>query len=201
MDHYDIFAGNSQATIEGLAMAVDALAPGLAAAADTATGALLRDRKLIACGDGPDAALAQLFSINMLGHFLQERPALPAMTLSADGGAIAAIASQDGRREIFARQLHAIGQTGDVLLCIASAPASEALRAAAVAAAERNMAIIALSNGADDDFDGVLPPEAIRLAVNAASPARALELHAVVIQNLCHLIDHNLFGGYTGQQP
>lgn len=201
MDHYDILSGNCQATIESLAMAVDSLAPALGEAADAVAGALLQDRKIIACGDGPDAALAQLFSINMLGHFQQERPALPAMTLTADGGVIAAIACQDGRREIFSRQLNAIGQAGDLLLCIASAPASDALLAAVAAAAERNMTVIALSNGGDEALDNVLDASAIRVIAHCASPARALELQTVVIQNLCQLIDYNLFGGYTGHQP
>jgi phosphoheptose isomerase len=198
MDHYDILAGNCHGTIESLAMAVDALAEPLATAAELITAALVQDGKVLACGSGPDAALAQLFSINMLGHFLQERPALPALALSSDGGTIAAIAEQDGTAELFARQVRALGHGTDLLLVIASAPAGEALLGALAAARERHMPVIALSNGADARLSAQLQPGDVELAVHNPVPARALELHTVVIQNLCELIDHNLFGGFPG---
>jgi phosphoheptose isomerase len=194
MDHYDIFAGNCQSTLESLAMAVDALADPLASAAEMVTAALVQDGKVLACGTGPDAALAQLFSINMLGHFQQERPALPAMTLCGDGGAIAAIAEQDGTAEILARQVRALGHGSDLLLIIASAPASAALLAAVAAGRERHMPIIALYNSADARLAKCLQAGDVQLPVQSTAPARALELHTIVIQNLCQLIDHNLFG-------
>jgi phosphoheptose isomerase len=198
MDHYDILAGNCHSTIESLAMAVDALAEPMAIAAEMVSTALVQDGKVLACGAGPDAALAQLFTINMLGHFLQERPALPALALAGDGATIAAIAERDGPREMFARQIRALGHDSDLLLLVASAPAGDALLAALEAAAERNMSVIALSSGSDERLSRCLRAGDVEIPVHHAVPARALELHAVVIQNLSELIDHNLFGGYPG---
>ncbi|MBN7795365.1 D-sedoheptulose-7-phosphate isomerase [Parahaliea mediterranea] len=195
MDHYSIFAGNCQGTLESLAMAVDALAEPLSVAAGAVTNTLLQDGKIMACGTGADAALAQLFCINMLGQFHHERPALPAMTLAADGGTLATISGLEGHREIFARQVRALGQPGDVLLCLASGTAGEALLGAVEAARERNMLVVALSNGEDDNLLAALREGDVRLAVHSPAPARALELHTVLIQNLCELVDHNLFGG------
>lgn len=195
MNHYDILAGNCQGTIESLAMAVDALAEPLATASDMITATMLQEGKVMACGAGADAALAQLFCINMLGQFRHERPALPAMALSADGASLAAITALEGQREIFARQLRALGQAGDVLLCVASTPATDALLCAVEAARERNMSVVALSNIGDDSLVATLGEGDIQLAAQTPGPARALELHTVVIQNLCELIDYNLFGG------
>ncbi|TXS96341.1 SIS domain-containing protein [Parahaliea maris] len=199
MDHYELLAGNCQGTIEALAMAVDPAAPALSAAAELMTGAMLSEHKVMACGSGPDAALAQLFAINLLGHFQQERPALPALALAADGGVVGAIATSEGTDEIYARQLLALGQAEDVLLCIASAGLSPQLRRALEAARERNMAVVMLSNGVDDTFPLLLREGDPVIALDRIAPARALERHTVLLQNLCELIDHALFGGFTGQ--
>ncbi|WP_116368586.1 D-sedoheptulose-7-phosphate isomerase [Parahaliea mediterranea] len=198
MDHYELLAANCQGTIEALAMAVDPAAPALGAGAELIVAAMLNEHKVLTCGSGPDAALAQLFAINLLGHFQQERPALPALALAGDGGVVGAIASADGSDEMYARQLLALGQSGDVLLCIASAGIGGQLRRALESARERNMAIVLLSNGVDEHIPALLHDGDAVIALDRIAPARALERHTVLLQNLCELIDHALFGGFTG---
>ncbi|GAB3286653.1 D-sedoheptulose-7-phosphate isomerase [Parahaliea aestuarii] len=198
MDHYELLAANCQGTIEALAMAVDPAAPALATGAELMVAAMLNERKILACGSGPDAALAQLFAINLLGHFQQERPALPALALASDGGVVGAIASADGSDEIYARQVLALGQSGDVLLCIASAGLNGQLQRALESARERNMAIALLSNGVDERIPALLSAGDAAIALDRIAPSRALERHAVLLQNLCEFIDHALFGGFTG---
>lgn len=198
MDIYPSLAANCQATIEGLAMTVDAVAEPLAAAVDLITGALLGERKVLTCGSGADATLAQLFVVQMQSQFQQERPALPAMTLSADGATLAAIAGHSGQSELYARQLRALGQPGDVLLCIASGDADPSVLQAIDAAHERSMSVVALSKAQDNMLQTTLAASDVQIAVNVAIPARALELHTVIIQNLCELIDSTIFGSYTG---
>ncbi len=195
MDHYTVFARNCQTTLEQLAMAVDVLAEPLATAAGVITAAMLEDHKVICCGSGANAALAQLFCINMLGWQQHERPALPAITLGTDSGALA---GSDSPPEVFARQLGALGNAGDALLVISNDQASDSLFRALDAARERNMAVIALSNASDEALARQLSPEDTAIAVSAVSPARVLELHAILLQNLCELIEFNLFGSFSG---
>jgi len=95
MDYYQIIANNFQATIETIALSVDQLAEPIAQASQLMTQALLEDHKILACGNGADAALAQLFTCNLLNHFARERPALPALTLAGDSASITAIAHSD----------------------------------------------------------------------------------------------------------
>ncbi len=199
MDHYDIFANNCHSSIEQLAMAVDALAEPLSTAANLITGAMLEEHKVLCCGSRADAALAQLFTVNMLGWHQQERPALPAMYLSADGGTLTAVAASDNPQGLFARQLHALGNTGDVLLCISSDFADSSILQAVDAALERNMTVVALSNATDQALAQQLGENATAIPVAGSSPARVLELHTVLVQNLCELIDFNLFGRFSGQ--
>ena len=76
MDHYERIATHCQDTIESIAMSVDQLAGGLEDAAALMTTALLADGKLIACGNGADAALAQLFVCQLLGRHEQDEVVL-----------------------------------------------------------------------------------------------------------------------------
>src|SRR5262245_5412240 len=105
MDSYQIIAENFQSTIETIAMSVDALAEAIARASQLMVTALLADRKIIACGNGADAALAQLFTCNLLNRFEEDRPALPALALGADNAAVTAIAQASNINDIFSRPL------------------------------------------------------------------------------------------------
>ncbi len=73
MDYYQSIAGSFQQTIELIAMSVDSLAQPIEQGSLRLTEALLSDHKIFACGNGPDAALAQLFVSNLLNHFEHER--------------------------------------------------------------------------------------------------------------------------------
>ena len=194
MDYYRIIADNFQRTIDTIIMSVDPLAGVIERGSDLITAALLADRKIILCGNGVDAALAQLFACNLLNRFDEDRPALPALALGADSASATAIAQSSGISEIFSRQLRALGQAGDVLLCINSSTGADNLLRAVQTAQERNMGVIIMSNAQDSEIGTLLRPEDVELRVEASQPARIVEIHTMAIHNFCELIDHNLFG-------
>jgi len=196
MDHYPIIAENFQSTIETIALSVDNLAEPIERGSQLMTRALLEDRKIIACGNGVDAALAQLFTCNLLSRFEHERPALPALTLGGDGASITAITHSSGVVNIFSRQLRALGQAGDVLLCINSSGGANNLLRAVQAAHERNMTVVALSNTGDSEFSTLIRAQDVELRVDTRRQPRIVELHTMAIHCLCELIDHGLFGTY-----
>lgn len=192
MNHYDIFTRNCHHTLDSLVMAVDSIVGQLEAAAATLTNTLLNDGKIISCGLNADSALAQLFSVNLLSQ--RERPALPAISLNADGGALASIACREGTHEIFSRPLAALGNAGDSLLIISSDEPADALLAALNTAHERNMNIVVLSKFSDQLLSAHLHETDIHLPIPGDLPARRVELTTVILQNLCEFIDFNLFG-------
>ena len=196
MDHYPIIAENFQSTIETIALSVDNLAEPIERGSQLMTRALLEDRKIIACGNGVDAALAQLFTCNLLSRFEHERPALPALTLGGDGASITAITHSSGVVNIFSRQLRALGQAGDVLLCINSSGGANNLLRAVQAAHARNMTVVALSNTGDSEFSTLIRAQDVELRVDTRRQPRIVELHTMAIHCLCELIDHGLFGTY-----
>ncbi|MCB1841468.1 MAG: SIS domain-containing protein [Halioglobus sp.] len=200
MNFYNTIAGSFQATIEAISLSVDTLAPSIERAVQCMTRCLLDDKKILVCGNGPDAALAQLFAANLLGHHARERPALPAVALAADGAILSAIIRASGSRDIFARQIRALGQTGDVLLCLSSDGSDPTLLRAVQAARERNMTVITLSNSRDEETGALLAANDVELTIDAGSVARVVELQTMVIHCLCELIDLSLFGDYNTEQ-
>jgi D-sedoheptulose 7-phosphate isomerase len=197
MDYYQIIANNFQTTIETIALSVDDLAQVIEQGSHLMTQALLADRKIIACGNGVDAALAQLFACNLLDRFEEDRPALPALTLGTDHASMTAIAESGSFNDIFSRQVRAFGQAGDVLLCISSGSGATNLSRAVHAAQDRNMGVIVMSNAQDATLGALLRADDVELRVNARRQARIVELHTMTIHNFCELIDHNLFGSYN----
>ena len=197
MNYYRIIADNFQNTLDTVVMSVDPLAEGIERGGQLMAEALLADRKIIVCGNGVDAALAQLFTCNLLNRFDDDRPALPGLTLGANNATVTAIAHSIGISEIFSRELRALGQAGDILLCINSATSTDNLLRAVQAAQERNMGIVILSNARDSEIGTLMRPEDIELRVDATKQARIVEVHTMVIHHFCELIDHNLFGTYN----
>ena len=197
MDYYQIIAGSFQSTIETIAMSVDNLAEPIERASELMTGALLSDCKIIACGNGVDAALAQLFTSNLLSRFEQERPALPALSLAGDSASLTAIAQHSGINDIFSRQLRALGNAGDILLCINSGVVASNLIRAVQAAHERNMGVIVMSNSLDSELGNLISAEDVELRIDGSSQGRTASLHSMAIHCFCELIDHSLFGAHN----
>lgn len=197
MDQYEVIAKHFQGTIETVAMSVDSLADAIDRASQLMTTALLQDRKIITCGNGPDAALAQLFASNLVGHFDQERPALPALALTVDGPGLTAIAEVSGQNDIFARQLRALAQPGDVLLCISSGRGATNLLRAIQVAHERNVPVILLSNSLDEELPPLITAQDVDLVVATDVRSRAVEVFTMTIHCFCRLIEQGLFGTHS----
>ena len=197
-DDYPFLAQRCQEAIEGIAFAVDELAPPLMEAASCITQGFLQDARLFTCGSGPDAALAQLLASRMLAGFEQERPALPAIALAADSASFGSLSGRHGLDEVFAQSLRALGHSGDILLCICSGSASGGLLRALEVARERGMAIIAFTGSGDHSLAGALQVDDVLLPCRGNNQARVTELQILALHLLCELVERNLFGHYHG---
>ncbi len=194
MDYYQIIAERFQETMENIAMSVDQLAGPITQASEQMTQTLLGDRKIFACGNGIDGALAQLFTTSMLGGLDQERPALPVFNLCADAASASAMIQSNTPEEVFAHQLRALGQEGDLLLLISSGGNVSSLQAAFQAAGERNMHSVLLSNESGLQLQSQAGELATTITAGAQRRSHVVELHTMILQMLCQLIEFNLFG-------
>lgn len=178
--------------------AVESLAPMIARAAKTIGERLLAGNKILSCGNGGSAGDAQHFSSEMLNRFERERPALPAIALTTDTSTLTSIANDYHYHEIFAKQVRAIGQPGDVLLAISTSGNSANVLRAVEAAHDREMNVIALTGKDGGSLVGKLAGADTEVRVPENSTARIQEVHLLVIHCLCDLIDTQLFGEENG---
>lgn len=156
--------------------------------------ALLNDKKVLTCGNGGSAGDAQHFSSEMLNRFERERPALPAIALTTDTSTITSIANDYHFDEIFAKQIRALGQSGDILLVYTSSGNSGNLIKAVSAAHDKEMTCIVLSGKEGGTLSPLLHENDIEIRVPSQSTARIQEVHLLISHCLCDLIDHQLFG-------
>jgi len=170
------------------------LAPLIASAAQLMTQSLLHDGKILSCGNGGSAADAQHFSAELLNRFELERPGLPACALTTDSSTLTSIANDYEFNEIFAKQVRALGQPGDVLLAISTSGNSENVLRAIHAAHERGMRVVALTGRDGGSIGQALHTEDVELRVPAQRTCRIQEVHVLIIHCLCDLIDAELLG-------
>jgi D-sedoheptulose 7-phosphate isomerase len=173
---------------------VDQLAPLIAAAAERITRCLLDEGKILACGNGGSAADAQHFSAEMLNRFELERPGLPAIALTTDTSTLTSIANDYQFADVFAKQVRALGQAGDVLLAISTSGESHNVIHAIDAAHERGMAVVALTGREGGQLADLMAEGDIEIRVPSWSTARIQEVHITILHCLCDLIDHRLLG-------
>jgi D-sedoheptulose 7-phosphate isomerase len=174
--------------------AVDVMAAHIARAAAVMTDCLLADGKILACGNGGSAADAQHFAAEMVGRFERERPELPAISLATDTSILTAIANDYDYAQVFAKQVRALGDSGDVLLAISTSGNSGNVVAAVDAAHERGMRIIALTGKGGGRLGELVTADDVHLCVPHNVTARIQEVHLLTIHCLCDAIDAGLLG-------
>jgi D-sedoheptulose 7-phosphate isomerase len=185
-------------SIEIKQRAAEILCPVVAEVAEALIKCLVEGHKLLVCGNGGSAADAQHFAAEMLNRFEAERPGLPAIALTTDSSTLTSIANDYQFSDVFARQVRALGQSGDVLLCITTSGGSANIVSAIEAAHDRDMPVVLLS-GRDGGAAGVaLAQGDLEIRVPHGSTARTQEVHILVLHCLCDLIDRSLLGEGEG---
>ena len=186
--------GHFQESMLTIRDTIEELAPIVTEAGQQMLQALLNDHKVLVCGNGGSAADAQHFSAELLNRFERERPGLPAISLSTDTSTLTSIANDYHFDDVFAKQVRALGQAGDVLLAITTSGNSPNVLRAVQAAHERNMLVVALNGRSGGELNNLLRGDDINICVNGPTTARIQEVHGLVIHCLCDLIDYQLLG-------
>lgn len=154
--------------------------------------------KVLACGNGGSAADAQHFAAEFVGRFERERPELGAIALSTDSSILTAVANDYHFDQIFAKQVRALGQSGDVLLAITTSGNSANVLAAIEAAHERDMTVVALTGKGGGKMNALLRETDVHICVPHDRTARIQEVHLLTIHCLCDGVDAQLLGEQEG---
>jgi len=174
--------------------AADVLSAPIADAVELLTAALAADHKLLICGNGGSAGDSQHRAAELVGRFERERPELAAIALTTDSSILTAVANDYAFEQVFARQVRALGREGDVLVAISTSGNSPSVLAAARAARERGLAIVALTGRGGGKLGEMLEAGDVHLCVPHQRTARIQEVHLLIVHCLCDGIDVSLMG-------
>lgn len=184
------FQDSSQTKLD----AVELLAAPIAEAVETMVNCLVNDGKILACGNGGSAADAQHFAAELVGRFEAERQELAAIALTTDSSILTAIANDYAYNVIFAKQVRALGRSGDVLLAISTSGNSGNVMEAIQAAHDADMRVVALTGKGGGKIGEMLREGDVHLCVPADRTARIQEVHLLSIHCICDGIDCLLLG-------
>jgi D-sedoheptulose 7-phosphate isomerase len=184
-EHFD----RHQQTIQ---LVQKSLLPAIVAAAEVLADALGNGRKLLIMGNGGSAADAQHFAAELVGRFLVERKALPAIALSTDTSILTAVGNDYGFDAIFRRQVEALAVAGDVVLGISTSGQSANVLNALAAAKELGCTTMGLL-GRDGGAIGRIVDVDLTVPVNETPYIQEAQL--TIIHILCDLVERQLVEG------
>ena len=180
---------NYASLVQAVAEAEPSLA-GLDRCAELIAEAVAQGGKVLSAGNGGSAADALHLCEELTGRYRDNRRALPAICLYADGTALTCIANDFGFDEVFSRQVEALGEAGDVLVLFTSSGNSPNLVLALEAAKARGVKTVLLAGRGGGRLAGMADAEWI---VPSQSGARAQELHSWALHVVLEVVENRLF--------
>ena len=155
-------------------------------AAQAISEALKARRTLLVFGNGGSAADAQHLAAELVGRFQRERAAMPAIALTVDTSILTAIGNDYSFKQVFARQVEALGRPGDVALGISTSGESLNVVAALKTAKAKGLKTIALTGR---DGGSVGRAADIHVNVPDQNTARVQEVHMTLLHVMCEVIE------------
>ena len=155
-------------------------------AASVLAWALKTGKKVLFCGNGGSAADAQHLAAEFVGRYLLEREGLPAIALTTDTSILTAVANDYDFANVFARQVQALGNNGDVLIGISTSGDSPNVVRAIEVAKAKGLATIGFTGQGGGKMRELCD---VCLAVDSKVTARTQEMHILMGHILCELLD------------
>lgn len=162
----------------------------MSSAVDHSVKALRSGRKLLFAGNGGSAADAQHWAGELVSRFYYDRPGLPAIALTTDTSILTAIGNDYGYDYVFARQVEALGQQGDVLIAISTSGNSRNVARAIEAAHEKRMVVIGFTGEGGGKMADLCD---LCFRVPSGETPRIQEGHEALGHLLCALIEAEMF--------
>jgi len=156
----------------------------------TLVDALCKGHKVLVMGNGGSAADAQHLAAELVGRFLLERKALPAIALTTDTSILTSVGNDYGFTEVFKRQVEALAAPGDVLIGISTSGHSQNVKLALEAGQRIGTRTIGLLGRDGGEIAAMVD---LSLTVPASETPRIQEAHLVIIHILCDMVERRLF--------
>lgn len=160
--------------------------------------ALKEQRKVLLCGNGGSAADSQHIAAELVSRLNYDRPGLSAVALTTDTSALTAIGNDYGYERVFARQVEAIGQKGDILIALSTSGNSPNVMAALEAAKKQGITTIVLTGKTGGKMNGMCD---IMLKMPSSCTPNIQECHIMFGHIICQIIEDTIFGAEYGNKP
>ncbi len=147
--------------------------------------------KIFFCGNGGSAADAQHLAAELVCKLRDDRPPLAGLALTTDTSTLTATSNDYSFRDVFARQVIALGASGDALVGISSSGNSANVLAAIEAAKQKNILTVGLLGRDGGAIAGAVDQSVI---VPDHDTQRIQECHILVGHIWMEMIEHELFG-------
>ena len=152
-------------------------------------GAFQAGHKVLLFGNGGSSTDAAHIAAEFVGRYKRERAPLPAIALATDIAAITCIANDYGFEELFARQVRAHGQRGDVAIAISTSGNSPNVLKGIEAAKALGLTTIAWTGGTGGKLADMVD---YAFVVPSTLTARIQESHITLGHVLCELIEDHV---------
>ena len=163
----------------------------ISAVASLMTEAFRNGSKVLICGNGGSAADSQHFAAEFVNIFSKaiNRRALPAMALSTDTSIITAIANDSSYDQVFARQVEAYAEPGDVVIAFTTSGSSQNCINAVVSARAKGAKTIAFTC-VNADISKLVE---ISVEVPSTETQHIQECHIIAYHIIAELVENQLF--------
>lgn len=179
---------DAQRVIDAM-MVDDILIAAIERAAAVCTRSLKAGGKIMLIGNGGSAADAQHIAAELVGRFeATGRWPLSAIALTTDTSVLTSLANDFDYKQVFGRQIAAIGRSGDVLIAYSTSGKSENVIEALKVASQCQIKTIGMTGFSGDHLRELCD---ITLTVPSNNTARIQEAHAILGHTLCGLIERN----------
>jgi D-sedoheptulose 7-phosphate isomerase len=152
--------------------------------------ALKNKKKVLLFGNGGSAADAQHIAAELVGRFGFDRPALPALALTVDTSCITAIANDLGFDHIFARQVEALSQPGDVVIGISTSGNSPNVIAGLQSARRLGLPTVAFAGESGGNLRAIVDH---CICIPSKETPRIQECHNLLGHILSEIVEQELF--------
>ncbi len=159
-------------------------------AANAITNAMRKGNKLLLAGNGGSAADAQHIAGEFVSRFAFDRPGLPAVALTTDTSILTAIGNDYGYEKLFARQVQALGQPGDVFMCYSTSGSSKNILLALEQAKSMGLTCIGLTGNKGGPMHDLCDHV---LAVPSGSTPKIQEGHLILGHIICGIVEVVIF--------
>ncbi len=156
---------------------------------DLLAAAFRHGRRVLVFGNGGSASDAQHVAAEFVGRFQKERRAVAAIALTTDTSILTAIGNDYAFDRVFARQIEALGESGDVAIGITTSGGSKNVVEAFTVAKDRGLTTVAVT-GRDGGEAGRIAD--VHLNVPDRSTARVQEVHRTLLHVICELVEETL---------